>query len=119
MPARTKFTTHEEYLAAAPDGAREILREVQAVVEAAVPGAVRCISYNIPAYRLGKVFFFFAAFQKHLGVYPPLKKDAALIRRLARFRNEKGNLAFPYDEPIPYDLIRRVAQALAREIAPS
>jgi uncharacterized protein YdhG (YjbR/CyaY superfamily) len=117
MPERTKFKSHDDYISAAAPDVKKILRKVQAVVEAAVPKAERCIGYNMPAYRQGKIFLYFAAFTNHLGVYPPVRKDAALIRELAPYRNEKGNLAFKYKEPIPYALIRRVAMALAREHA--
>jgi uncharacterized protein YdhG (YjbR/CyaY superfamily) len=69
----------------------------------------------MPAYRSGKVFFCFAAFKNHIGIYPPVHKDAALIRELAEYRNEKGNLSFPLTRPMPYELIGRVAVALATE----
>lgn len=117
MPKRTRFTSHEQYIAATPEDVRGILREVQARVEAALPGAERCIGYNMPAYRAGRIFFYFAAFRNHLGIYPPVREDAALVRELSRFRNEKGNLRFAYREPIPYELIGRAAAALAREYA--
>ena len=115
MPERTRFLSHEEYIAAASKDAQEILSRIQALVEAALPTAQRCISYNLPAYRDRKVFFYFAAFKNHLGVYPPVKDDAGLVRELASYRNEKGNLAFKYKDPIPYELIGRVAVALSRE----
>lgn len=51
------------------------------------------------------------------GIYPPVREDAALIAELAFYPNEKGNLAFKYKEPIPYELIGRVAVALAKEYA--
>ena len=115
MPERAKFTTHEEYIASTPNDVQAILLKVQALVEKALPEAQRCIGYGMPAYRDGKIFFYFAGFRKHLGVYPPLKADAALIAELAPYRNEKGNLAFKYKEPIPYELIGRVAVALHKE----
>jgi hypothetical protein len=37
--------------------------------------------------------------------------DAAL----ARYRGPKGNLQFPLDEPMPLDLIERIADCLARQ----
>ena len=117
MSEKTKFTSHEQYILDAPQDVQEILHKVQVLVEAALPKAERCISYNMPAYRAGKVFFYFAAFKNHLGVYPPVREDAALIRELSRFRNEKGNLAFKYKVPIPYEQIGRVAVALAKEYA--
>jgi uncharacterized protein YdhG (YjbR/CyaY superfamily) len=117
MPERIKFTSHKQYIASAPAAVQPILLKVQALVEAALPGAERCISYNMPAFRMGKVFFYFAAFRNHLGIYPPLTDDAALVGALSRYRNEKGNLRFPYKEPIPYEVIRDVVLALARQYA--
>ena len=117
MPERLKFTTHEDYIASMPDDVRKILLRVQTLVEKALPRAQRCIGYGMPAYRDGKIFFYFAGFKSHLGVYPPLREDAALIAELAPYRNEKGNLTFRYREPIPYELIARVAAALCNEYA--
>lgn len=115
MPEKQKFHSHDEYIASMPSDARQILLKVQAVVEAALPQARRCISYGMPAYRDGRVFFYFAGFRNHLGVYPPVREDRKLIAELAPYSNAKGNLAFKYKEPIPYELIGRVAVALARE----
>ena len=115
MPEKHKFASHEDYIATMPADVQPVLQQVQALVESLLPSARRCISYNIPAYRDGKVFFYFAGFKHHLGVYPPLKEDAALIAELAPYRNEKGNLSFKYKDGIPYALIGRVATALAKE----
>lgn len=115
MSTRPHFTSHEDYIAAMPAAVQPLLRKVQGVVETALPRAERCISYGMPAYRAGKVFFYFAGFKHHLGIYPPVKHDLVLMAELAPFRNEKGNLAFLYKDPIPYGLIVRVAVCLARE----
>jgi hypothetical protein len=66
MPERPRFTSHEDYFAAMPGEVRDVLLKVRAVVEASLPKAERCISYNLPAYRAGKVFFYFAGFKHHL-----------------------------------------------------
>lgn len=115
MADAIRFTSHEQYIAAAPADRQLVLLEIQARVEAVLPTIERCIGYNMPAYRAGKVFFYFAAFKNHLGIYPPVTRDAALIAELSRFRNAKGNLSFRFKEPIPYELIGRVAAALYRE----
>jgi len=114
---RPRFATHEAYIAAAPAEVQALLRQIQSEVESRVPGATRCVSYQLPAYRLGRVFFYFAAFKKHIGVYPPATGDAALIAELAPYRNAKGNLAFPLNQPLPCALIGRVAEALAAQYA--
>ena len=69
----------------------------------------------MPAFKHGRVFFYFAAFKKHTGIYPPVTQDARLVRELAPYRGEKGNLSFPHNEPLPIELIDRVALALFRE----
>lgn len=69
----------------------------------------------MPAFRGRRIFFYFAAFRKHIGIYPPLTQDADLIAELAPFRGPKGNLSFPLDRPLPLDLIGRVAMALYQE----
>lgn len=116
MTDRTTFATVDEYLTAADPEVREMLRKIRTAAQAAVPGAVECISYQMPALRHKKVFFYFAAFKKHIGVYPPVH-DPALAPELARYRGPKGNLQFPLNEPVPYALIARVAQSLAKQYA--
>jgi len=117
MPTHPKFTTHDDYIAVAHPQAQPILRQIEAIVEARMPQAVRCISYNMPAFRLARTFFYFAAFKKHIGIYPPVADDQPLINELAPFRNERGNLAFPYAQDFPVELIGRVASALATQYA--
>jgi uncharacterized protein YdhG (YjbR/CyaY superfamily) len=110
------FKTHEEYFAAQPVAVRKLLEQVQQEVERQVPGATRTIGYNMPAFRRERIFFYFAAFKKHIGVYPPVT-DEALIVETAAFRGPKGNLAFPYTQELPVGLIGRVAVALAAQYA--
>jgi hypothetical protein len=69
----------------------------------------------MPAFRLGKFFFYFAAFKTHIGVYPPLKEPLGLVEELTAYRGPKDNLTFPHSEPLPLELIGRIAEALANE----
>jgi uncharacterized protein YdhG (YjbR/CyaY superfamily) len=115
MSAQTKFSNIDSYIESVPPEAREILEEIRRVVKAKVPASVETISYQMPAFKLDKVFFYFAAFKKHVGVYPPVKGDKELQKALAPYRGEKGNLRFPLNQPMPYKLIGRVAVALSRE----
>ena len=109
--------THETLFDAAPTEVRERLVRIQAEVERRVPGAERCIGYQMPAFRTGRIFFYFAAFKCHIGVYPPVREPADLVARLAPYRGPKGNLSFPHREPLPLDLIGEVAGELARQYA--
>lgn len=109
------FDTHEAYVATQAPAVREQLERIQQEVERSVPLAQRCISYQMPAFRQRRVFFYFAAFKKHIGVYPPVTLDAALVAETARYRGPKGNLGFPLNDELP--LIGRVAEALAAQYA--
>ncbi len=112
------WTTHEAYFASVEAGARDRLERIGGVVAALVPGAEPCIAYRIPAFRgprHHRCFFHFAAFKRHIGIYPPLTGDAALIAETLRWRGPKGNLSFPLSEPLPLELIGRVALALATQ----
>lgn len=109
------FSSHDEYFANATPEVRPLLRAIQAKIESLLPDVSRCISYNLPAFRGKRVFFYFAAFKNHIGIYPPVTQDAALIQALAPYRGEKGNLSFPLAQELPLELIGRVAIALHRE----
>ena len=111
----TKYGSVDEYLADAAPTSRVILQEIRELVSRLVPDAKETISYQMPAFRLQKVFFFYAAFKNHIGIYPPVHGDAALQRDLEPYRGPKGNLQFPLSQPIPFALIGRVAQALAKQ----
>jgi len=114
MPSVPAPKDHKSFFVTATPEIRLRLEAIQALVEQQVPGAERCVSYGMPAFRLGKVFFYFAAFKTHIGIYPPLKEPAALVEELAAYRGPKGNLSFPHSEPLPLELIGRVAEALAK-----
>ena len=109
------FQSHEEYFAAQPTELRGRLQQIQQEVERLVPGCERTISYQLPAFRKGKTFFYFAAFRNHIGIYPPVTRHPDLMAETAAYRGPKGNLSFSHQKPLPLPLIARVAQALASE----
>ena len=75
-----------------------ILRRVRATIAKAAPDAIETISYGIPAFKLRHVLVYFASFKHHLGLYPPVKGDAALEKAVASYAGEKGNLRFPIEQ---------------------
>lgn len=115
MAIHAALTTHEACIASAPPQVQPLLQSIQSEVERRLPQASRVVSYGMPAYRLNKVFFYIAAFKNHIGIYPPVTDSKALIAETAAFRNEKGNLRFPLSQPLPLELIGRVATALSRQ----
>jgi uncharacterized protein YdhG (YjbR/CyaY superfamily) len=109
------FQSHDEYFATQPADLRGRLEQIQKEVERQVPGATRTISYNMPAFKKERTFFYFAVFKKHIGIYPPITEDLELIKETEALRGPKGNLSFPHNEELPLQLIGRIANALASQ----
>jgi uncharacterized protein YdhG (YjbR/CyaY superfamily) len=102
--------TIDDHITAASPVAQPILKEIRRIFRKAAPKAEEVISYRMPAFRGNGVLVYFAAFKNHIGLYPPIRGDKALEKALAPYRGPKGNLQFRYDQPIPYDLIERIAK---------
>jgi uncharacterized protein YdhG (YjbR/CyaY superfamily) len=107
----------DEYIADCPAEVREVLEQVRSAIREAAPAAEETISYRMPSYRLNGPLVYFAACKNHIGFYPPVKGDERLMRAIAPYANERGNLRFPLDQQIPYALIGRIVKARMRENA--
>jgi uncharacterized protein YdhG (YjbR/CyaY superfamily) len=108
--------TVDEYIATFPKKVQVILNRVRRTVRKAAPDAAEKISYRMPAYTQDGVLVYFGGFAEHVGIYPPVS-DKALKRELAPYANEKGNVRFRYDEPIPWDLLTRIVESRLEENA--
>jgi uncharacterized protein YdhG (YjbR/CyaY superfamily) len=106
--------TVDEYISTFSPDVQAILQKVRKVVRSAAPNAEETISYQMPAFKLNGLVYF-AAFKKHIGLYPPIRGDARLKKAVARYAGQKGNLRFPLDEPIPYDLIARITKLRVKQ----
>jgi uncharacterized protein YdhG (YjbR/CyaY superfamily) len=110
------------YISQFPADVQAILQNVRTTISSAAPEAKEAISYLMPAFKLHGMLVYFAAWEKHIGLYPPISGDKTLEKAVARYAGPKGNLQFPLDEPIPYDLIElivtlRVKQDTAKAAA--
>ncbi len=92
-----------------------ILEKIRSTIKRVAPEARETISYRIPAFTLGGVVVYFAAFKNHIGLYPPVKGDAKLAKSISIYAGEKGNLKFPLDQPIPYSLIEKIVKLRVKQ----
>lgn len=105
----------DQYIATFAPEIQAVLQQVRQVVRGAAPGAKELISYQMPALKQNGILVYFAAFKKHIGFYPPIKGDARLEEAAAPYAGEKGNLRFPIDKPMPFDLIRRLTELRVKQ----
>lgn len=116
MAGRRTARSIDEYIAASEPAVRPILRKVRAAIKRAAPKeSEEIISYRIPALRLQGILVYFAAFNTHIGLFPPVRGDAKLAAAIKKYAGPKGNLKFPLDEPIPYALIARIVKFRAKQ----
>lgn len=108
-------TSIDEYIAAFSPDVQRILQSVRKVVREAAPEAQEVISYRMPALKQDGILVYFAAFKNHVGLYPPVTGDPEIERAKAPYEGEKKNLRFPFDKPIPYDLIARITALRLRQ----
>jgi uncharacterized protein YdhG (YjbR/CyaY superfamily) len=101
----------DDYIAGFAPEVQAVLQQVRATITQAAPRASETISYRMPAFFQDGALVYFAAFKKHIGLYPPVRGDAALMARLAPHAGPKGNLQLPLNQPMPLDLITQVVQA--------
>jgi uncharacterized protein YdhG (YjbR/CyaY superfamily) len=69
----------------------------------------------MPAFKEHGILVYFAAWEKHIGLYPPISGNKTLEKGIARYAGPKGNLQFPLDEPIPYDLIEKLVKLRVKQ----
>jgi uncharacterized protein YdhG (YjbR/CyaY superfamily) len=101
----------DEYITWFPPEVTKRLEKVRRTIHQAVPGAQEKISYAIPTITVdGRYLLYFAAFDQHLSVYPAPRGAADFADELAEYEGGKGTVQFPHDQPVPYDLVRRMAR---------
>ncbi len=105
----------DQYISRFTPEVQDILQLIRATIRDAAPDATEVISYQMPAFKQHGVLVYYAAWKKHIGLYPPVSGDKAIEKAVARYAGEKGNLQFPLDEPIPYELIRRIVKLRVKQ----
>ena len=107
---KAKPTTIDEYIGQYPPAVQEILNQIRAVVKEEAPQAVEKISYGLPTFYQNGNLVHFGAHSRHIGFYPTPSGMEAFKQELSGYKGSKGSVQFPLDQPMPYDLIRRIVK---------
>jgi uncharacterized protein YdhG (YjbR/CyaY superfamily) len=107
VQSKKQFETIDEYKKTFPKDVQSILERMRQAIRKAAPEAEETIGYQIPTFKLkGSSIAHFAAFKKHIGLYPPAPRE--FKNEASKYESPRGNLKFPTDEPIPYDLVTQI-----------
>lgn len=107
---KKKFNTIDEYIGFFPGNIQNILEILRKVIGEAAPEAEETISYQIPTFKLNGNLVHFAAFKKHIGFYPEPSGIEKFKEELSDYELSKGTVKFPFNKPIPYDLIKKIVE---------
>ena len=110
----------DTYLAALPPDQREALTTLRSRLRALLPDHIEVMSYAMPGFRQpgpeGKMVIGYAAFAKHLGLYPHSGTVIPLID-CAPFKTSKSGVLFTPDRPLPDVLLRQIIETRQAELA--
>lgn len=102
--------TIDEYIAGFPPDIQEILQKIRAIIHEAAPEVEEAMKYRMPTFMLNGNLVYFAAFKNHIGFYPIPTGIEAFKQELSAYEQGKGSVQFPFNRPIPYDLITRIVK---------
>ena len=104
----------DDYIEGFPVEVQLLLKKVRRTIQKAAPEAEERISYQIPTITLKGNLVSFAAYEKHIGLYPAPSGSARFNKKLAPYKAQKSTVRFPLDKPIPFDLIAEIVKLRVR-----
>ncbi len=103
------FKTVDEFIATFPQETQLLLEQVRAAIRRAAPQADEGIAYGMAGYKVaGRPLVYFSAFKNHIGFYATPSGHSVFAAELSKYKQGKGSVQFPIDEPLPLDLIYRI-----------
>lgn len=105
----------DRYISQFDDEIQSRLIELRQLFFEISPECEESIRYNMPAYKVGKHYLYFAAYKKHIGFYP-VYGVTQLEEQLTPYRAKKtkDSLHFMHNAPLPIDLIKQIIKLKSR-----
>ena len=104
------YTTIDEYITSLPDDVQMLLQKIRNTIHEAAPEATEAIKYGIPTFILNGNLVHFGGYKNHIGFYPAPMGIEAFKEETAQYEAGKGTLQFPFDKPLPLDLVTRIVK---------
>lgn len=90
---------------------RSRLELLRGMVYEQCPRATESLSYGLIGYKLnGHPLMYIGGFKNHIGIYATPQGHEAFAADFAPYRQGKGSVQFPLDQPLPVKLITRVIE---------
>jgi uncharacterized protein YdhG (YjbR/CyaY superfamily) len=109
------FNSIDEYILHFPEDIQLILRELRLVIKDTAPEAEEKISYQMPTFYLHGNLVHFAAYKNHIGFYPTPTGIEKFKEEMSNYKFAKGSVQFPINQPMPFELIRKIVEFRVNE----
>jgi len=106
----SKIETIDQYISEQPEKVQPVLQKIREIIRAAAPEATEKISWRMPTFWQGENLIHFAAFKKHIGIYPGDLTSSPFDERLTGYHRTKGAIQFSLDKPIDNELIADITR---------
>ena len=101
--------TVASYFAKFPEASQKRMQQIRALILEKAPEVQESISYGMPAYKTnGKPLIYYAAFKNHIGLYATPSGHTHFADALSQYKQGKGSVQFPNEQPLPLDLIAEI-----------
>lgn len=105
-----------DYINSFPEDTQRILIQIRKIILQEAPDAIESIAYKMPAYKInGKPLIYFAGFKNHIGLYATPSTHSEFKDELSGYKHGKGSAQFPINQPVPFDLIRKMVKFKVKE----
>lgn len=109
--------TIDEYIAGFSPEIQERLQVIRKQLKKAAPKAEEAIKYGMPTFILNGNAVGFAAFKKHIGLYPAPHSHPDFKKDLLPYKGTKSSMHIKHDAKIPLALIARIIKYRVKELA--
>ena len=114
--ASKRPSTIADYIRAAPRESQPHLRRLYAILKSVAPEAEEAIKWGTPFFVEPRFLFSFSGHKAHCNFAPMAAALEPFRKELAQHRTTKNFLQIPHTEPLPEDLIRRIAEYCVRHV---
>ena len=104
----------DEYIKAASPEVRKILKKMRSIIRKSAPQAKEKIAWGMPTYHLEGNLVHFAAFKKHISLFPGSEPIRHFKKELLDYKTSKGTIQIPYDAAIPVALVSKIVKFCVR-----
>jgi uncharacterized protein YdhG (YjbR/CyaY superfamily) len=112
------MNTVEDYINQFDSEVKARLLVMRDLVKTEAPEAQEAFTYGLVGYKLNKKpLVYFGGFKNHVGFYAIPNSHKTFTEEFSKYKQGKGSVQFPNDQPLPTELVKRVIRYRKEQIS--